>query len=389
MKRYASSLSAFLIAMLVAGCAANAPSRPPARLALKLGIEGSAKRDLIQDCIARKAWLAFFKDDKGRILPVRDTQGTGNDADWLGLRFTDYDGPRIRLGVLKVINRSPEAEESESGGKIEVPVSGIQEMLTVALYGTRRFDVIEQRRIEEIQKQQTRKDLMAPSPGSIMKVGKALSAQYLVYGTVNEWIPDRARKGIRPLGPLGGLKQESEVAITFSLADVDNGQILFTTAERAKLGEWSLDFQQESAGTGTTRQTTPVSYAIRVCSNKAALKIAAFLRDRKWKGSVVKIEGPNVYVNAGSQQGMGPGLLLAVFRVKGVIKDLDNRMVLGEDLMGIGSLQVFAVQAGFSIGRAKESTTKYKKGDRVELATVSPPPPVPEGCKELDGSRWM
>lgn len=352
-------------------------------------MEGSVRRDLIQECIEKKAWLAFFKDDKGRILPVRDTQGTSNDADWLGLRFTDYDGPRIRLGVLKVINRAPETEEREVGGQIEVPVSGIQEMLTVSLYGTKRFDVIEQRRIEEIQKQQTRKDVLVPSPGSIMKVGKALNAQYLVYGTVNEWIPDRSRKGLRPLGPLGGTKQESEVAITFSLADVKNGQILFTTSERAKLGEWSLDFQQEKTGAGSTRQTTPVSYAIRVCSNKAALKIAAFLRDRKWEGSVVQIKGRDVYVNAGSQQGMGQGLLLAVYRSKGTIRDLDPRMILGEDLMGIGGLEVYAVQPGFSIGRAKEATMDYKKGDRVEVARVSPPPPVPEGCKELDGSRWM
>ncbi len=146
-------------------------------------------QELVAACVQKRAWMAYFQNDEGDLGPVRDTLNTENDGDWIGLRFTEYDGPRIRLGVLKVINKSAESEERGSTDKIEVPVSGIQEMLTVGLYNTKRFDVIEQKRVEEVEAQQKRKDVAEPSPNSIVNIGKVLGAQYLVYGTVNEWNP--------------------------------------------------------------------------------------------------------------------------------------------------------------------------------------------------------
>ncbi|MFL6237298.1 MAG: CsgG/HfaB family protein [Thermoanaerobaculia bacterium] len=341
-------------------------------------------KDLMLSCIQQKAWMAYFKDDEGEVSPLRDTMSTENDEDWLGLRFTDYDGPRIRLGVLQVINKSAEAEENGGNGKIEVPVSGIREMLTVALFNTKRFDVIEQKRVEEVEKQQTRKDVTAPSPATIVSLGKVLDAQYLVYGTVNEWNPERGTKRVGPGGIFGGSKQEAEVAITFVLTDVATGQNLFTTAERARMGEWSFSY---GGGQQGTEQKTPVSYAVRACANKAALKIASFLRNRKWKGSIVDVKGPNkVYVNAGSQQGMSPQLLLSVFTVKGIVRDAEGRMALGEDLQGTGTLMVDSVQPGFSIAHVQNGCKGIRKGDRVQLASPPSPPPVPPGCSAMDHS---
>jgi len=338
-------------------------------------------KELMLSCIHQKAWLAYFKDDEGAISPIRDTMNTDNDDDWLGLQFTDYDGPRIRLGVLKVINKSAESEEYEGAARIEVPVSGIQEMLTAALYETKRFDVVEQKRVEEIKKQQTRKDVMEPSPASLKEAGKVLGAQYLVYGTVNEWNPNRGRKSVGPGGVFGGTKQEAEIVITFALTDVANGQTLFTTNERARMGEWSFSFANGQQG---TEQKTPVSYAIRACANKAAFKIATFLRDQKWKGTVVDVQGPKIYVNAGSRQGMSPQLLLSVFKVARIIKDAEGRMSLGEDLQGTGTLMVDSVQPGFSIAHVQNGCKGIKIGDRVELASAPTPPPVPQGCSAMD-----
>jgi|GEM_PF-1895525 len=364
--------------------------------------EGARNKELVLSCIQQKAWIAYFKDDKDRISPVRDTQNTNDDGDWLGLRFTDYDGPRIRLGVLKVINKSAEAEESKGNGSIAVNVAGIREMLTVALYNTRRFDVVEEKRAAEIKREQTRQDVMAPSPGALMKEGKLLDAQYLVYGTVNEWTPNRGKKklatgaggggalgglknriaGLTGVGGVGASKQEAEVSITFVLTDVANGQQLFTTTERARMGEWA--FQVSGGESGGTEQSTPISYAVRASANKAALKIASFLRDRKWIGSVVDVKKSGIYINAGSQQGMSPDTSLTVLRVEGIVKDAEGRMVLGEDLKGIGTLKVDTVQPGFSIAHVENGCKGIKTGDRVELATKPVLPPPPAGCKEMD-----
>jgi len=344
-----------------------------------------AEQGLMISCVKDRSWLAYFKNDEGEIAPVRDTLNTEDDEDWLGLRFSDYEGPRIRLGVLKVFNKAAEAEEWDRSTRIEVPVSGIQEMLTVALYNTRRFDVIEQKRVDEILKQQTRKDLIEPSPGTAQNVGKVLGAQYLVYGTVNEWMPDRGKRKVGPGGIFGGAKQEAEVSITFSLADVANGQTLFTTTERARMGEWSFSFGGGNGGQDQgTEQKTPVSYAVRACANKAALKIALFLRDQKWKGTVIDIKGGEIYVNAGSQQGMAELTRLSVLSVRGVVVDKESRIKLGEDTRGIGTLEVATVQNAFSIAHIFEGCKGLKTGDRVELATKPEMPTIRAECRALD-----
>jgi curli biogenesis system outer membrane secretion channel CsgG len=356
-------------------------------------------------CVQERAWMAYFKDGHGALAPVRDTLNTDRDGDWLGLRFTDYDGPRIRLGVLAVINKSAEAEDRGGYGRIEVPVAGIQEMLTVALYNTKRFDVIEQKRIKEIEHQQTRTDVVEPSPASIVNIGKVLGAQYLVYGTVNEWTPERSNRAVATNGfassllnkiPIPGVgtvlsnsratKKEAEVAVTFTLADVATGQILYTTAQRAKLGEWNVAWGTSAGVDSATSQKTPVTYAITACTNKAAFEIARFLRDRKWKGSVVDIAKADVFINAGSQQGMAPQTILSVQKVDRIIVDRESRTVLGEATHGIGSLEVISVQPTFSVARVHEGCDGIKAGDRVELAT--PPAPVatrPE-CAALEAS---
>jgi curli biogenesis system outer membrane secretion channel CsgG len=359
--------------------------------------EARKNQELISSCVQRRAWMAYFQDGKGGMAPVRNTMDTSNDEDWIGLQFTDYDGPRIRLGVLTVINKAPEANDGQ-GDKIQVPVAGIQEMLTTALYGTRRFDVIEQKRIAEVEHQQERKDVEQPSPDTIVNIGKVLGAQYLVYGTVNEWNPDRGGKSMGPAGLFKGSKSEAEVAITFALTDVANGQILFTTSERARLGSWSFDWSVPGqapghgmpagpGGGGGSGEKTPTNYVIQACANKAAFKIATFLHDQKWKGSVVEIKKADYYINAGKQQGMAPQAKLSVLSVNGIIRDRENGTVLGEDTHGIGTLEVVTVQNGFSIARIVEGCKDIKMGDRVELATDPiPPPSIPE-CANLEKSR--
>jgi curli biogenesis system outer membrane secretion channel CsgG len=345
-----------------------------------------AEKERNVSCVRQRAWMAYFQDDEGQIMPVRDTQNTDEDGDWMGLRFTDFDGPRIRLGVLKVINKSAESEERGWAERIEVPVAGIQEMLTVALYNTKRFDVIEQKRIQEVQAQQTRKDVVEPSPTSIVNIGKVLGAQYLVYGTVNEWNPERANRNMGPGAIFNAGKKEAEVSITFTLTDVGTGQILFTTMESARMGEWHFGFGTPDGGGGSTQQNTPVGYAVRACANKAAYKIADFLKNRKWKGSVVEIKNTGIYINAGSQQGMAPQAKLSVQQVMGVIKDRESGTKLGEDLRGIGTLEVISVQPGFSVARIVQGCKGLKVGDRVELATELVPPAVSPECAAVEST---
>jgi len=336
-------------------------SEPPHAIASSTDLSELSAR-----CVKAGAWTAYFQSDEGKLAPVRDTWNTDNDEDWLDLRFTDFEGPRVRLGMFKVFNKSTETEES---GK--VPVRAIEATLTTALFQTKRFDIVEQKRaIPPIWKD------VEPTQASIADVGRVLRVQYLVYGTINEWSPNVNRN----LGPgsagFWSHKEETDVALTLSLADATSGQVLLTTTERVRLDASNSGSQEAALG-----------QALRALTNKAAFKIVTYLRDNKWTGTVVDVKGANIYINAGSQQGMAQQTRLSVQSVRGVIKDRESGTILGEDLREIGTLKVIAVHSNFSIARVVEGGARIKKGDRVALATKAVPPGIIRECAALGTSQ--
>jgi TolB-like protein len=266
----------------------------------------------------------------------------------VGIQFTDFDGPRIRLGVLKVNAQSTEPKRRDLA-------DGIQELLTISLDNTKRFDLVEQERIRQTQEQQTGKNVSEPSIKWDADIGRILGAQYLVYAVLNEWHPG-SRKD----------KEVAEISMTFILVDGSTGETLFTTSERARMGRARGLIDPEDRI--TRRINTLLGFATRACTNKAAFKIADFLKDRKWKGTVVEVKNDDAYINAGSQQGMEPLTKLSVQKVVGIIKDPNSDPVIDEDLRSIGTLEVVAVQPGFSLARIVQGCIGLKIGDRVELA---------------------
>jgi hypothetical protein len=71
------------------------------------GVVIAIEQSLVRRCVAQRALMAFFRDDQERMSPVRNTLNTDRDEDWIGLQFTNYDGPRISLGVPDVVDKSP------------------------------------------------------------------------------------------------------------------------------------------------------------------------------------------------------------------------------------------------------------------------------------------
>jgi curli biogenesis system outer membrane secretion channel CsgG len=303
-------------------------------------------------------------------------------------------------------------------------------MLTVALYNTKRFDVIEQKRIEEIKREQTRTDTWALgqesqqtngaavgnsalskrtrtaaaeiSPRAITTVGKVLGAQYLVYGTVNEWTPDRINRSTSGPGSLlshipgaGSLvgamgmpkagKNEAEVAITITLADVATGQVLYTTTQRARLGASHLDLGGGEAS-GENSEKTPVTYAIAASTNKAAFEIARFLKNRKWNGAIVAVQGASIYVNTGGQGGMQDRAVLLVKKVVMKVFDEESHIFLGDDTDNLCSVTIKKVEPNFSVAQAKDCPG-IKVGYRVEMMDkqLEPTPPNP-ACVAAEAS---
>ena len=212
-------------------------------------------------CTKQNATIAFFQDEEGKTSPLRDTFNIDNDMDWLGLHFTESDGSSIRLGVLGLVKDSVEVESGNYARRVSVPAVEMQQILSDALYASKRFDVIEPKRLREIQEQQTQEN-EGSNTISIMNIGKASGARYLIYGTVSDW----------------SLGSESLVVVSLSFADIDSGQTFFVTSERAFIGKREIGLHASESKGVAQFQDPYLLYAARACANKAALKIVNFLR---------------------------------------------------------------------------------------------------------------
>jgi hypothetical protein len=208
-----------------------------------------------------------------------------------------------------------------------------------------------------------------------------LGAQYLGYATVNEWMPARGRRVASP-SQTSRVEQEAVVTITFTLTDITTGINAFTTTETARMPEWVTGPRSDRSE--LTEHQAPVSSALRACANKGAWKIARFLRSVRWKGTVVGIKQGEIFINAGSEQGLAERSQLSVLSVRGRVVDRESGTVLGEDLRGIGTLEVVAVQKSFSIAMVMEGCKGLKIGDRVVLSTPALPRRVRTECQALE-----
>jgi curli biogenesis system outer membrane secretion channel CsgG len=328
-------------------------------------------------------WEAFFVSNKGVASPVLQPIEQNNDKDWMNLHFTGYSGPKIRVAVMKVENLSANAQAAAdtnaavvTGNAEEVPVASLEEVLTSAVYGSNRFEVVDRK---DIDKSLSEQDLSASGrakKATAVKTGQILGAEYLVYAAINEWTPVKSRTGgaagkaAGPLGLLGVQKSSSEVAMSFRVVDAATSKVLFTTVERATAGSWALDLAGLSGNEGGAlafKRASPIGYAVQACINKGVYKLAMWLKDRPWSGAVVMVEGSKIYINAGSNSGIAVGMeLVALSRGKEMFDPVCGESV-GEQTREIGTLRVASVQEKLSVAQIVEGCQGLKRGDRLEM----------------------
>jgi len=356
-----------------------------------LAKEGKKKKNRVENYQPNPGWQAHFKDDKdGRLYPLVLPMEQNKDKDWLGLQFTDYDGPKLRLAVMQVENKTGAQEQLNQDGAIgeriltllvnpklaAVPIGSIEELLTTSLYNTHRFDLVERKALQVVFNEQNLGQTDRVSEQTAAKVGSTLGAQYLVFSAVNEWTPEKSKMGGgggfggKVLGGVGLDKKNAEVAMSFRVVDSTSGQVLFSTTERATAGSWGVGFGGiggDFGGLGGFEKNAPINYAVIACINKGAYRLAMWLNERPWSGSVIRVADDQVYVNAGSDKGIQMGMALTVLSTGDELVDPDTGLSLGAATEAIGSVMITAVNEQYSIATIVHGCAGIKRGDRVEL----------------------
>lgn len=336
----------------------------------------------------------YFVDGRGNMKPVLQPVERNSDKDWMGLRFTDYSGPRIRVAVMKVENKTATAAAAnETDATVvtqraaEVPVASVEDLLSSAMDHSNRFELVDRKDIEKTLSEQDLGASGRAKKSTVVKTGQIHGADYLIYASINEFTPVKSRTGggggkaSGLLSGFGASKTTSEVAMSFRVIDATTSTQLFNTTTRATAQNWTLDLSGlsgKSGGAIATQNASPINYAVQSCINKGVYELVTKLKARPWSGAVVKVDGQSVYINAGTNGGLTAGVeLVAVGQGKELFDPVTGES-LGKETSVIGILRVVDVKEKYSVAEIAEGCKGLKTGDRVELRN-SPPIVVTSG----------
>lgn len=240
-----------------------------------------------------------------------------------------YDGLKKTIAVD--IFRATEAV----GGS--VTADGMTAMLTQALVEDGRFLVIEQ--------------------------GGSLEASAIVRGAVTKYEAAAGGSGLNISGgPLGGLlggrastrSQTAVIEIALRLVDTATGQVVSTSSAEGRASSRTSEagLVENYGGArlgGEIFRATPIGQAGQDAIVRAVEHIASGMRRVAWSAMVVDAAENGVYLNAGADRNVQPGLTLAVWRPGRTLTDPGTGEVLDQEMTRIGQVQVATVRDRLSI----------------------------------------
>lgn len=334
-------------------------------------------------------WGGYFKTNKGETKPIQAPLERNKDQDWMFLQFHDYVGPKSRIAVMPVDNKTASAEvagRTNTDNAVlvtrrlaEVPVASIEELLVTAFVNSHRYRLVERKAVGAAVAEQDLATSGRVAQQGAAATGRLIGAQFLVFAAVNEWSPEKSSTGGGGAGVGGGFlgavgirKGTAEVAMSFRLVDATTGEVLSAMTERATAGNWGIGFGGVGGGGGGAggglvgiERNTPMSYAVQACINKAVYKLVMAIKDRPWSGAVMKLGAGRVYVNAGSDAGLTAGLRLAAMAKGEALIDPDTGATLGSELSPVGTLELVDVQEKYAVAKVVEGCKGLKVGDVV------------------------
>jgi curli biogenesis system outer membrane secretion channel CsgG len=334
-------------------------------------------------------YLAYSVSDKSRKPLPENIDGI--DAKYLlNIEWGEFAGGKARVAVLEVDNTSTAdsffvvAGVSASGsyGSNQVPVNGIEAIVTDTMNRTGRFRLVERQALNEVLGEQ---DLAASgrvAAPSGATTGNVLGAQYLVQVVVTDYENDvKSRsKGVggllktAGLPSFGGVNVESgqgRVGLNFRIIDATTSEVTYTNQVESVIKEAGLKFGGGSAiddlGLGgfiSDYSRTPVGQAVIAGINKGVYDLIKEIGAQTATGSVVKTEGDQVWLNLGADSVAVGDRLNVVARGEELI-DPDTGISLGSSDTVLGQIEVAQVEDKYSIAKNLTLSTMPSRGDKV------------------------
>jgi curli biogenesis system outer membrane secretion channel CsgG len=257
------------------------------------------------------------------------------------------DGAKPRVAVLEFRNKAPNGWGGAG--------ASAQDILVTELVKKGKFRVIDRERLNDLLREKNLSLSGDIDPKTAVEAGKLLGVEYLLVGSVTEFgaVQTRATTG----GWLGNLPSVDvgttrfKVALDARAISTRTGEIVWadsaddtTTDARVYVG---------GAGGGAVDRAQADKVIRPVC-----VKLVASFTSKDLPtsglggpgdasgiaGKIARVDGAQIYINAGAESGVKPGQAFAVVRAGNPIRDPDTGEVLGAEETRIGQIRVSAVK---------------------------------------------
>ncbi len=305
-----------------------------------------------------------------------------------------YAGAKRRVAVMPFSYGAVSAEVGTADvGK------GITTLVITKLVNDGTYSVVDREMLDSILKEQNLSVSDRADPSTACKIGKILSVDAIVVGTVTQfgfetktskvgglaglgasYVPYVGGFGSMGLGSVGVRKSKAHVAIDARLVDINTTEILGAVHGEGEskrggvtlLGGIGPDF--ESSGFGTTIAGEATLQAVDSIGGQI-IAMAAKIPDNQSvaaanvEGKVADVTGTQVIINVGKNNGIAAGDNLKVDRVYKTVKDPVTGNVIKELSKTIAIITISDVDKTSATGTITKGSD-VKVGDAVHKFTT-------------------
>ncbi|MHB0996232.1 MAG: CsgG/HfaB family protein [Elusimicrobiales bacterium] len=244
-------------------------------------------------------------------------------------------GPKRRIGVVEFENKSAYGQGRLGGAASDI--------LVTELVKSGKFIVVERDRLNKIMEEQKFQSQGMIDAQTAVKIGQVLGLEAIVVGSVSQF-------GVKKEGSdylLAQSKQQvAEVSVDLRLIDVQSGQVILADSGKGTAKSKKSSFL--GMGTKGGYDETLEGEALRGALVQFVTNIASQLNKKAWSCMVADAYNDELYLNAGQDSGVQPGLKLDCFRQGAEIRDPRSNLVIGhrEEYIGRAVVERYCGEGG-------------------------------------------
>ena len=342
-------------------------------------------------------YLAYSVNESSRT-PLPENIDNIKVKHLINLAWGDYAGARSRVGVLEVDNRSTAgsftiiaggAAFDYSAAATQVPVNGIEAMITDTMNRSGRFRLVERKVLGAVLDEQDLASSGRVAKPSGARTGNVLGAQYLVQVVVTDYESNvkstsggvgalLRRTRIPGIGGIGVKSGQGRVGLNFRLIDAETSEVVYTKQMESVIKEGGITFGGGAlvgdlglGGFFSNYSRTPIGQAVIAGINKGVYELVKEIGTQSATGSVVKADGTQVWLNLGAGS-VSVGDQLNIQSKGEELIDPDTGISLGSSDTSLGIVEVTQVQEKFSIARNVSLSGTPSRGDKATSLKSAP-----------------